>query len=131
MLRLPVILATAAAIVVGAAAAHVRAARDDSSPASASRLELVVFEVRSCLICSLVHQHIHPLYQQSPQSRTAPMRFVDLNEVDEKALGLTTPITTVPTIVLMEEGREVARLTGYTGPEIFFQALGAMLARAE
>ena len=59
------------------------------------------------------------------------MRFVDLNAVDEAKLGLTEPVTTVPTIVLMREGQEVARLTGYMGPQIFFQAVPEMLARAE
>lgn len=127
MLRLPAVLAAAAAIAFGGMAIHVRAAIDEHQPDSATQRELLVFEVKNCTICSLVHTHLAPVYQSSTKSRHAPMRFVDLNEVDENALGLTMPITTVPTIVLMEQGKEVARITGYTGPDIFFQAMHHVL----
>ncbi len=60
-----------------------------------------------------------------------PMRFVDVNAIDEGSIGLATPITLVPTIVLMRDGREVGRLAGYTGPELFFEALTHMLDRAD
>lgn len=88
-------------------------------------------EVENCHVCALVRSHIQPAYAQSTNAREAPMRFVDLNTVDEAALGLSEPVTVVPTIVLMREGREVARISGYTGPQIFFEALGHMLARTD
>lgn len=127
MLRPPVAFAVAAAVFVAAAAFHARAALDSGEPASAPQRELLVFEVKDCTICSLVHQHIEPAYRASSNARRAPMRFVDLNEIDERAVGLASPITMVPTTVLMEQGVEVARLPGYTGPQIFFQAMHRML----
>lgn len=108
-----------------------RAARDDGVPATPRRLELLVLEIKGCNICSLVRTHIQPAYERSPQARDMPMRYVDVTSLDETRLGLKAPIDTVPTIVLMSEGREVDRIAGYTGPHLFFRALALMLSRVE
>lgn len=131
MLRRPIYFIAVLTILVAAAGAHVRAALDANAPATNGGLEFLVLEVKSCHVCELVRAHILPQYERSATAREAPMRFVDLNAIDEAKLGLTSPVTTVPTIVLMREGQEVARLTGYTGPQIFLQAVPEMLARAE
>lgn len=131
MLRRPMYVIAAVVMLMAVAGAHVRAALDASAPTPNAGLEFLVLEVKSCHVCELVRTHILPPYERSVTAREAPMRFVDLNAVDEAQLGLTAPVTTVPTIVLMREGQEVARLTGYTGPQIFFQAVPEMLARAE
>lgn len=131
MLRRPIYFIAVLTILMAAAGAHVRAALDANAPATNGGLEFLVLEVKGCHVCELVRAHILPQYERSATAREAPMRFVDLNAIDEAKLGLTSPVTTVPTIVLMREGQEVARLTGYTGPQIFLQAVPEMLARAE
>jgi hypothetical protein len=131
VLRRPLYFIAALTALIAIAGAHVRAALDDSTPTASAGLEFLVLEVKSCHVCELVHTHILPLYERSNTAREAPMRFVDLNAADEAKLGLRAPVTTVPTIVLMRDGQEVARLTGYTGPQIFFRAVPEMLARAE
>lgn len=131
MLRRPLYFILALTVLVAAVGTHVRAALDAGTPAANAGLEFLVLEVKSCHVCELVRTQILPQYERSATAREAPMRFVDLNSVDEAGLGLTAPVMTVPTIVLMREGQEVARLTGYMGPQIFFQAVPEMLARAE
>ncbi len=106
-----------------------KAARDTSLPASATRLELLVIEVENCAICTHVRTHIQPAYNLTPRAREIPLRYVDVTRRDELELGLTSRIQTVPTIVLLRDGREVDRIVGYTGPEIFFHALDAMIQR--
>jgi thioredoxin-related protein len=96
----------------------------------AKRLELLVIEVAGCTICDLVRIHIQPAYDASPRARQVPMRYVDITSVDEMRLGLAERVATVPTIVLMRDGREVDRITGYTGPQHFFVALSGMLETA-
>jgi thioredoxin-related protein len=124
-------LAFMAALLVGAAAPRVDAALDAREPSARSGLELLVFQVEGCHICDLVQTRIRPAYERSPKAAEMPMRFVDVNAIDEGSIGLATPITLVPTIVLMRDGREVGRLAGYTGPELFFEALTHMLDRAD
>jgi hypothetical protein len=130
VLRRPLYYVAIFSLLLAAAGAHVRAALDAGEPTESAGLEFLVLEVKNCHVCDLVRTHILPQYERSTTAREAPMRFVDLNAIDDQ-LGLKAPVTTVPTIVLMREGQEIARLTGYTGPQIFFQAVPEMLARAE
>ncbi len=105
------------------------AARDLDAVAG-SRLELLVIEVAGCTVCDLVRLHIQPAYEGSPRARQVPMRYIDITSTDEMNLGLTSRVSTVPTIVLMRDGREVDRISGYTGPQHFFVALSDMLELA-
>ncbi len=131
MLHRLAILVVAVTLGVTATGMHVRAALDETAPDKTSGLELLVLEVKNCFVCGYVRSHIQPAYERSTTAHEAPMRFIDLNEIDESSFGLAMPVTTVPTIVLMRDGHEVARLAGYTGPQIFFQALPNMMARAQ
>ncbi len=108
-----------------------QAARDFKSSAAAVRMELLVLEVRNCNFCSLVKDRIQPAYEQTPHARQMPMRYVDVTSMDETKLGLVRPIDTVPTIVLLRDGREVDRIAGYVGPENFLKILTILLQRLE
>jgi hypothetical protein len=112
-----------------ASIAHLDAARGpvDEPP---RRLELLVIEVAGCTVCDLVRLHIQPAYEASPRAREVPLRYVDITSMDELQLGLNERVFTVPTIVLLRDGREVDRISGYLGPSNFFAALGVMLEMA-
>ena len=47
------------------------------------------------------------------------------------SLALKARIDTLPTAVLMKNGREVDRIVGYWGPDNFFKLLAHMLAKIE
>ncbi|MGD9806128.1 MAG: hypothetical protein AB7E81_15275 [Hyphomicrobiaceae bacterium] len=102
------------------------AARTDAT-LPAHRLELLVIEVAGCTVCDLVRTYIQPAYEASPRARQAPMRYVDVTSQDELTLGLNERVSTVPTIVLLRDGREVDRVTGYIGPHNFLIAISNML----
>lgn len=108
----------------------VRAARDRTIPTSPVRLELLVLEVETCSICFLVRQRIQPVYEKTTHARTVPMRYVDITRRDELQLGLTSRVDTLPTIVLMRDGKEINRFVGYMGHENFLQVVTHAL-RAE
>ncbi len=118
-----------AAILSLGVAVPLNAAREEATK-PASRLELLVIEVAGCTVCDLVRIHIQPAYESSPRSRQVPLRYVDITSRDEMAMGLNERVATVPTIVLMRDGREVDRISGYLGPEHFFVALGEMMELA-
>ncbi|MFM9942023.1 MAG: thioredoxin family protein [Hyphomicrobiaceae bacterium] len=109
---------------------ELKAARDTQATGTSERMELLVLEIKGCNICSLVRTHIQPAYERSPRARGMPMRYVDVTELDETKLGLKAPIDTVPTIVLMRNGKEVDRIAGYVGPEMFFNVLTHMMQNA-
>ncbi|MGE3917495.1 MAG: hypothetical protein AB7F78_17520 [Hyphomicrobiaceae bacterium] len=121
------VAAVLVALVVGfGLVSPIDAAREQATK-PAQRLELLVIEVAGCTVCDLVRLNIQPAYEASPRARQVPMRYVDITSLDELQLGLVQRVATVPTIVLMQDGREVDRISGYTGPEHFFVALTEML----
>lgn len=130
-LRHYMVLVSALAMLAFGEVAPLNAARDLAPASSGERLELLVLEVKNCNICGLVRTHIQPAYERSPTARDAPLRYVDVTTLDETKLGLKGPIDTVPTIVLMRNGREVDRIAGYVGPELFFKVLTHMMQQAQ
>jgi thioredoxin-related protein len=124
-MRKLVVLLLAAAVSFGIGA-PLNAARTDAT-APAHRLELLVIEVAGCRVCDLVRTYIQPAYEASPHARQVPMRYVDVTSQDELALGLNERVATVPTVVLMRDGREVDRIAGYTGPHNFLIAISSLL----
>jgi hypothetical protein len=129
MSRLWVFLSLALATLLGPSSLD--AAVDVSRTSGEAHFELMVLEVRDCAVCGLVRERIQPAYDRSPRALTVPMRYVDITSLDELQLGLKSRVDTVPTIVLMRDGKEVDRMTGYLGPELFFFALNTMFARVE
>lgn len=95
-----------------------------------SGFEIVVFERPDCATCLLFRRDIAPRYIASIRGGTAPLRFVDLSIRDPAARSavegtydglLAKPLRLIPTAVIIEDGREFARIEGYTGPDNFFQ----------
>ncbi|MEM1307272.1 MAG: hypothetical protein AAGG99_07085 [Pseudomonadota bacterium] len=103
-------------------------------PKSTAR-ELVVFESRaSCLICAVFRRDVGTPYKKSTHQKLLPLRYIDLagKRGDERRKphpGLAAPLTVLPTAVILRDGREVARVEGYTGPKLFLQALRAARRR--
>ncbi|MBA4132214.1 MAG: hypothetical protein C0519_12400 [Hyphomicrobium sp.] len=108
--------------------APVRALVDlETSALPDSRFEVLVVEIDNCIYCGLFRRDVAPTYTTSPRAKSAPMRFVDINAPDVDRLALQGPIDTIPTVLVVESGREVGRITGYVGPEIFFHSLSQIL----
>lgn len=118
------------ALTALAHATWANAARDGLPPAvAAAPYELVVFEADGCVYCEMLRRDVVPLYTASQIQREAPIRFVNVSKSDETGMGLTYAITIAPTVVLMREGREVDRITGYTGPFNFLELVSHMMGR--
>jgi hypothetical protein len=123
------VVAFAAMLLLGGALSETgRAARDlETTFLSASRRELVVFETADCDYCRLLRRDVVAEYLRSRRAAEVPIRFVDVESIDLDQLPLSSPLTVVPTVVLMSEGYEVGRITGYTGPELFFHLMSRLL----
>jgi hypothetical protein len=108
-----------------------RASVDPAASGGARAMELVVFEHPDCTSCAMFRSRVALRYQASPQATEAPLRFVDIATTDTGRLALNAPITMVPTFVLMKQGREVDRISGYWAPDNFFKMVAYLIARAE
>jgi thioredoxin-related protein len=99
----------------------------ETSALAPSRLEIVVVEEPNCLYCSLFRRDLFPAYAGSPRAREVPMRFLDAREVATSRLSLKSPISVVPTILVLADGEEIGRIPGYATREIFFSSINALL----
>lgn len=57
------------------------------------------------------------------------MRFLDASDVDETALGLSSPVTMVPTVIVIRDNVEIGRIPGYVGPENFYRSIRYLLGK--
>jgi thioredoxin-related protein len=94
-------------------------------------LELLVFEHPDCTYCQIFRRDVLPKYRHAVPGDAVPLRFVDIAETDTRSLALQSRIDMVPTAVLMKDGNEIGRISGYWGPTNFFKLLSHMLARLE
>ena len=96
-------------------------------PSRAPSAELVMFETRYCAYCRLFDRKVAPEYAQSRAGAMLPIKKVDIDRQGTAGYPLRKPIIATPTFVLFDKGRELARITGYTGKDNFFKIVSQML----
>lgn len=90
-----------------------------------AQTELVMFERKGCAWCAQWHQEVGAIYALTPEGHLAPLREVDID--------VTTPdlaaakIAFTPTFLVMKDGVEIGRITGYPGADFFWGLLGKIL----
>jgi hypothetical protein len=98
---------------------------DSLRPASAA--ELLMFERAGCPWCRKWDSEIGAIYPKTPEGRTAPLRRISLDKPVPADVKLTPPVFYTPSFVLMENGREIGRITGYIGDDAFWGLLTKMI----
>ncbi|MEZ5924762.1 MAG: thioredoxin family protein [Hyphomicrobiaceae bacterium] len=100
-----------------------------STPAAADpALRLFVFEIDGCTACDQFHAEALRDYWSSPVSQRLPLTLVDLNALGTAGQALRSPIRVVPTFVVMRDGIEIARLSGFPGKSAFEAGIASVLA---
>lgn len=90
-------------------------------------LELILFEAPGCAYCPAFLRDVAPSYPSSRAGRSAPLRIVDVNDAAASAFRLKSPVTIVPTVVLVRDGVEIGRIPGYVGRANMHRILDTML----
>jgi hypothetical protein len=125
-------LSTLAALLMLLLASHgLGRAGLEAGSARAPAVEVLVFEHPDCVYCRVFRRDVLPRYHDAIGASAAPLRFVDIATSDTDSLGLKARLDTLPTAVVMREGREVDRIVGYWGPSNFFKLLSYILMRIE
>ncbi|MBO6522045.1 MAG: thioredoxin family protein [Rhodospirillales bacterium] len=88
-----------------------------------------MFESPSCHWCLRWHAEIGPIYPNTPESRCAPLRRVDVDAPRPADLSEVSPIVFTPTFVVVDGGKEIARLVGYAGEDFFWPLLARELVK--
>lgn len=90
---------------------------------AAAAAELVLFESDTCEWCERFHKEVGPAYPNTVESKCAPLRRIDIDDPRPDDLAHIKGIVFTPTFVLIEDGQEVSRLTGYPGEDFFWSLL--------
>lgn len=96
---------------------------------SAAAAELVMVEQAGCPYCKRWDAEVAPAYPKTPEGKAAPLRRHDLGQGQPKDIALQRPVRYTPTFVLVDEGREVARITGYIDNAMFWGTLSQLVAQ--
>lgn len=100
----------------------------DAEIPAAEDAQLVVMEADGCIYCRIFRRDILPTYEVSERRKTMAVRFLDINDLDASGIALDSPISILPTFVVIRNNREVGRIAGYVGPEDFFRAINYLMA---
>ena len=100
-----------------------------ASPASGA--ELLMFEERGCVWCRRWDAEVGVAYPKTLEGRRAPLHRIDIHAARPPDLALSAPVRATPTFVLVEDGREIGRITGYPGADFFWGMLEGLMAKLE
>jgi thioredoxin-related protein len=93
--------------------------------------ELLIFEHPDCGYCRLLRRDVLARYAQSSHPGDMTVRFIDIQKTETDGLPLRTRLEILPTAVVVKDGEEIDRISGYWGPDNFFRMLAHILAKAE
>ena len=96
--------------------------------AQAAASELVMFERDGCPWCQRWNKEIGAVYERTPEARRLPLRRVNL-ERQQAGVKLKEPVRFTPTFVVVDDGAEIGRITGYINHESFWSLLGALVGK--
>lgn len=87
-----------------------------------------MFERKGCAYCARWDREIGAAYGLTEEGRQAPLRKINLED-GQPGLALDSPVRFSPTFVLMKDGREVGRITGYMNDAMFWGLFSKMVQR--
>jgi thioredoxin-related protein len=93
--------------------------------------ELVMFERAGCPWCLRWSNEVEPIYPRTEFGKTMPLRKINLDRGTPADLVLESPVRFTPTFVIVRDGKEVGRITGYMNDAAFWGLLEKIAASAD
>lgn len=86
-------------------------------------VELLMFERAGCPWCLRWEREIEPIYAKTDFGKIVPLRKINLDRGTPPDLALEMPVRFTPSFIVVREGREVGRITGYVNDAMFWGLL--------
>jgi len=96
---------------------------------SANAAELLVIEQDFCPYCERFNNEIAEAYPKTEEGKRAPLKRIDLHDTWPAEYKDIRREMFTPVFILVENGKEIDRLTGYPGDEYFWFLLDEMLQK--
>ena len=88
-----------------------------------SHKQLIFITSKYCPFCKAWEQDIGSLYHRTTYAKKAPLRRIDITEVEFELPEMAENVVGTPTFLIFQNGREIGRIEGYQSAEMFFWAL--------
>ena len=98
---------------------------------SARAAELVMFEQAGCSWCEAFNNEIGIIYGKTDDGLRAPLRRVDIAQALPADLAFVEIERLTPLFVLVDKGREIGRIRGYGGREMFWTQLYTLMQKLD
>lgn len=98
-------------------------------PLQALAVELIMVDQRGCHYCEQWTAEIGPAYPKTDLGAFAPLRRIDISERKPEGFEYARRVSFTPTFVLVDEGKELARIEGYPGEDFFWGVLEVLLVK--
>ncbi|MCP2217751.1 thioredoxin family protein [Bradyrhizobium elkanii] len=98
-------------------------------PAHMQASELLMFERGGCVWCQRWDREIGPVYDKTAEAKLLPLRRITTESQAARSITLASPVHYTPTFVVVDNGREIGRITGYVNDDAFWGLLAALAAR--
>lgn len=98
-------------------------------PARLRAAELVMFERDGCAWCQRWDREVGPVYGKTAEASVLPLRRVNTDSQPSGGIALASPVRYTPTFIVVDNGREVGRITGYINDDAFWGLLSALTTR--
>ena len=90
--------------------------------------ELLMFDSDYCTWCQKWDEEIGGIYHLTAESCQAPLKKIDYDTSDlPESISIAEPVIYTPTFVLVNDQREVGRITGYPGADFFWVELNDII----
>jgi thioredoxin-related protein len=99
--------------------------------AVAQASELVMFEQGGCVYCARWNRDVAPVYDKTAEAKVLPLRRIDIGQQSTAGVALASPVRYTPTFVVVDNGKEIGRITGYISDDSFWGLLDSLAAKLE
>ena len=89
--------------------------------------QLLMVEQPGCVYCAAWDEEIAPIYPKTPEGQHAPLHRVQLRDGAPEGITYDRRVAFTPTFILVDGGKELARIEGYPGEDFFWGLLEMML----
>jgi thioredoxin-related protein len=91
--------------------------------------ELVMFEQGGCVWCAKWNREVAPIYEKTDEAKVLPLRRVDIDRQNSAGIALAERVLYTPTFVVVDDGREIGRIIGYSNDQSFWGLLDGLMAK--
>ena len=98
-------------------------------PVSARAAELVMFDSAGCIYCQRWERDVGRLYDKTAEAKILPLRRIDISRQSSSGVTLSEPVHYTPTFVVVDQGREVGRIEGFSSDDQFWGLLDGIAAK--